>query len=138
MAWGIRKIGSEFDLIPNWHHPDKSGGFLPIGTTSFWIASILAVPAIYLGTWQILCTGQGISVCTNILRLESRMLYFRELLLVLLIASLISFVWPLWTTHRVMVKKRNKLQQDELRVIGQKINDVSQQIINNVNNISEK
>ena len=136
LAWGIRNLGATFDMTPNWHHPDKSGGLLPIGEASFWIASILAGPAIYLGTWQILCAGQGIEVCSHILRLESRLSYFQELLLVVFIASLISFVLPLWTTHHVMVTKRNKLQQDELRVIGQKINNVSHQIIENANRIS--
>jgi len=37
-----------------------------------------------------------------------------------------------------MVKKRDKLQHDELRAIGQKINEVSRQIIDNVNRVSEK
>ena len=138
LAWGIRNLGSKFDMEPNWHHPDKSGGLLPIGTVSLGIASIIAIPAIYIGTWQILCAGQGMDVCGNILRLESRMAYFQELLIVLFVASLISFVWPLWTTHNVMIKKRDRLQQDELRVIGQKINDISQRIIDNANMITEK
>jgi len=137
-AWGIRKLGSEFDITPNWHHPDKSGGLLPVGTTSFWIASILAIPAIYLGTWQILCSGDGIEVCGNILRLDSRILYFRELSFVVVIASLISFVWPLWSVHQIMLKKRGKLQREELTVIGHKINEVSAQIIENVDKISDK
>ena len=136
LAWGIRKLGSKFDMTPNWHHPDKSGGLLPIGTVTLGIASTIAVPAIYIGTWQILCSGQGVEVCGNILRLESRMAYFQELLFVLFIVSLVSFVGPLWTTHTVMIKKQDQLQ-DELRMIGKKINDISQKIIDNVNRITE-
>lgn len=137
-AWGIRSLGSGFDLTPNWHHPDKSGGLLPIGITGFWIAGILAVPAIYLGTWQILCAGTGVAVCGNILRLESRMLHFQELLLVVIAASLVSFVWPLWTIHRVMVKKRDDLHRGELQAVGQKIHEVSRQIIENASLISDR
>lgn len=137
LAWGIRKLGTKFDMTPNWHHPDKGGGLLPIGETCFWIASILAAPAIYLGTWQILCAGQGVEVCNNILRLESRLSYFQGLLFVVFVASLISFVWPLWTTHQIMARKREKILQEDARVIGQKINTISQQIIENANKISD-
>ena len=138
VAWGIRKLATKFDMLPNWYHPDKSGGLLPIGTTSVWIASILAVPAIYLGTWQILCAGQGIEVCSHILRIESRMLYFKELLLVVFVIFLISFVWPLWTTHQVMVRKREKVQHYELMMVEQKINKISQQIIENADKICQR
>jgi hypothetical protein len=137
-AWTIRELGSKFDLKPNWHHPDKSGGLLPIGTTSFWIASIFAVPAIYIGAWLILCGDQRIEVCSHMIRLNSRLLFFKELLLVIFVASLISFVWPLWATHQVMVKKRDQVQHDELIVVGQKINEVSQQIIENVDKIPQR
>ena len=133
IAWGIRKLGKDFNITPNWHHPDKSGGLLPIGRTCFWMAGVVAIPATYLGTWQILCSGPGIAVCNNILRLETRIFYFQQLLALVIIAALIIFIWPLWTTHQVMVRKRTELHRKELKIIGQKINDVSQQIIRVLN-----
>ncbi len=136
IAWGIQKLGSSFDLRPNWYHPDKSGGLLPVGITCFWIAAVLGIPGIYLGAWQIICLESGTLLCNNIPRLATRMLYFQEYLFFIIVASLISFIWPLWTIHKVMVKKRATLHHGELNTIGQKINEISQQLILNTRRIS--
>ena len=125
IAWGIRELGKNFNIAPNWYHPDKSGGLLPIGQTCLWMAGVVAIPGTYLGIWQALCSGSGIAVCNNILRLETRIFYFQQLLALVILAALVVFIWPLWTTHQVMVKKRTELHQKELKIIGQKINDIS-------------
>ncbi len=135
IAWLIRQLGTLFDLNLLLDHPDKSGGLSPIGTLCFWIAAVTAVPATYLGTWLLVCTGSG-NFCGDFIRIGLRLNTSQQNLLLVFLVSLLSFIWPLWSTHKVMEKKKAGLRLGQLSLIGQKIDLISKQLAENAERIS--
>ena len=135
IAWSIRQMGMLFEMNLLLDHPDKSGGLSPIGTLCFWLAAVSAAPATYLGAWLILCTDASGS-CHDLIRIGTRLMSSQQNLLLVFLLSCLSFIWPLWSTHKVMEKKKESLRLGQLSLIGRKIDLISKQLAENAEKIS--
>ncbi|HSG42088.1 MAG TPA: hypothetical protein VLA72_02930 [Anaerolineales bacterium] len=105
VSWQVWHLPEEYELEIQVVHPDQCGGLEPLGNLCLWNALILAVAGIYLGGW--------ISIGPNTQFAEYAATYdpiFRVLLIVPIILSFVSFLLPLWTTHRVMSQKKAEIQ----------------------------
>ncbi|MCK5052878.1 MAG: hypothetical protein KAR65_01290 [Anaerolineales bacterium] len=121
MAWRMIVIGmrvwrlpQRFDLEIQSGHPDRCGGLEPLGNLCLWNALIIAMAGIFLGGW--------IAIGPNTPDSNLAIFYapiFRPLLTIPITLSFVSFFIPLWSTHRVMVAKKNEIesQLDELAQI---------------------
>jgi len=111
IGWQVWRLPEKYDLEIQVVHPDQCGGLEPLGNLCLSNALILAVAGIFLGGW--------ISIGPITEYSEYATAYtpvFRVLLIVPIVLSFISFLLPLWTTHRVMVAKKAEIQMrlDEL------------------------
>jgi len=105
ISWQVWHLPERYELEIQVVHPDQCGGLEPLGNLCLWNALILAVAGIYLGGW--------ISIGPNTQFAEYAEVYspiFRVLLIVPIVLSFVSFLLPLWTTHRVMVEKKAEIQ----------------------------
>lgn len=135
VAWGISRLGRQFELNIIWNHPDRSGGLLPVGSICFWLAGIIAIPATYLGGWLILCQGNS-PICGRAFGIELLIVVFEQVLFLVIILSLVSFVWPLWSTHQAMQREKQNIEQTELSAISQNINLISKTLVANAEKIT--
>ena len=133
VAWAISELGEKFEFNLIWNHPDKSGGLLPVGVVCFWLAAIVAIPAIFLGMWLIHC---GTNNCNQFSAIQIRLVVFENVLLIVIILSLLSFVWPLWSVHKAMVIQRIEFQNTTLSSISQEIDLTSNNVVTNVGKIA--
>lgn len=105
ISWQVWHLPETYELEIQVVHPDQCGGLEPLGNLCLWNALILAVAGIFLGGW--------ISIGPNTQFADYAEAYsqiFRVLLAVPIILSFVSFLLPLWTTHRVMVEKKAEIQ----------------------------
>jgi len=105
ISWQVWHLPEKYELEIQVVHPDQCGGLEPLGNLCLWNALILAVAGIFLGGW--------ISIGPNTQFADYAEAYsqiFRVLLAVPIILSFVSFLLPLWTTHRVMVEKKAEIQ----------------------------
>jgi hypothetical protein len=134
VAWSISKLGQRFNLNVIWSHPDKSGGFLPVGTICLWLAVIVAIPATALGVALIYCqTGTN---CSHIPDISQALIVYEQVLLIVIILSLVSFFWPLWSFHKAMEKEKREIEQAELSTISQHIDLISKTLVANAEKIT--
>jgi len=105
ISWQVWHLPEKYELEIQVVHPDQCGGLEPLGNLCLWNALILAVAGIFFGGW--------ISIGPNTQFADYAEAYsqiFRVLLAVPIILSFVSFLLPLWTTHRVMVEKKAEIQ----------------------------
>jgi hypothetical protein len=108
----IRKLGQNFDLIPQPENLDKCGGFKPLGNLSFINALIISIWGAFLGGWIIIgsSTKYG-SFYTPI---------YEIFFLVPIIMAVLTFLVPLWGIHVIMDEKKAYAMQ-ELGQLSSKI-----------------
>lgn len=128
MAWrmiiiGIQvwQLGRKFDINPQLGHPDECGGLEPLGNLCLWNGLILSILGIFLGGWIIIApsTEQYGDFNTS---------FYSNLLLITMGWAVVSFLFPLWSVHRVLVVKREEIQL-QLNQMGQRINQCSHEIL---------
>ena len=117
IGWQIWRLPLEFDLRVQFEHPDHCGGLEPVGNLCLWNILIISLPLIYLGSWLLIARTDPSSFSIQDVELwrswQTQVDDFEEplskLLWVLIPFTLLGFVLPLWTTHRLMTKKRRLL-----------------------------
>jgi hypothetical protein len=116
----IRRLGKQFDFMPQMMHPDGCGGLEMLGTLCLYNALIISVWGIFLGGWIILgpFSPEG-SFYTPL---------FTKLLPVPMAASVICFFLPLWDIHRVMASKA-AMAQEYLGPLEERINRMAQDVL---------
>ncbi len=127
MAWRmiiigvlVWQLGRKFDINPQLGHPDECGGLEPLGNLCLWNALILSVLGIFLGVWIIIGPSTRYdNIYTG---------FFYKLLLAPVIWAVVSFLFPLWSVHDVLVAKREEVQL-QLNQMGQRINQLSHEIL---------
>lgn len=105
VSFKVWKLPSHFSLNLNINHPDQCGGMEPLGNLCLWNALIISCAGVYLGGW--------IAIGPNTAFRDEALVYtpiFRGLLLIPVSLAIISFILPLWNTHRVMVEKKKEIQ----------------------------
>jgi hypothetical protein len=132
MAWrmivvGIQvwRLGKRFDLTPQLGHPDRCGGFEPLGYLCLWNALIVSIAAVFLGGWIIFGPGTGY---------ERFIPLFYKLLLVPIAAALASFFLPLLGVHQEMVAKWAVVRR-QLDQLSQNINELSGKMLDQANEL---
>jgi hypothetical protein len=128
MAWrmiiiGVQvwQLGRKFDIDPQLGHPDECGGLEPLGNLCFWNGLILSILGIFLGGWIII--GPSTEQYGN-----EYISFFYLLLLITMGWAVVSFLFPLWSVHSVLVAKREEIQP-QLNQMGQEINHLSHEIL---------
>jgi hypothetical protein len=127
MAWrmiiiGVQvwQLGRKFDINPQLGHPDECGGLAPLGNLCLWNGLILSILGIFLGGWIIIGPGTRYH--------NEYTIFYTKLLLITVGWAVVSFFFPLWSVHRVMVAKREEIQL-KLNKMGQRINQLSHEIL---------
>lgn len=127
MAWrmivtGVQvwQLGKKFDLTPQSGHPDKCGGFEPLGNLCLWNALIVTIPAVFLWGWIILGPGTQYG---NFYTPQ-----FSKLLLVPVAWAMLSFFLPLWSVHQIMIAKRAVVRQ-QLDQLSKSINHLAREML---------
>lgn len=115
----VWQLGKKFDLTPQLGHPDRCGGFEPLGDLCLWNALILTVPAVYLGGWATLGPKIGWGYYTTL---------HSTLLLVPMTLAFLSFFLPMWGVHQVMVAKRAVVRR-QLDQLSQSINQLAREML---------
>lgn len=124
MAWRLIVIGlqiwrlpGKFDLKIQFEHPDQCGGLEPLGNLCLWNILIISLPLVFLGGWLLIAQSDTPKFSFYDTPLWQRVLgqakaydkEYKTLLWVLVPFTVIGFILPLWSTHRVMVEKRERL-----------------------------
>jgi hypothetical protein len=115
----VHELG-RFPLRVQLGHPDRCGGFKPLGNLCLWNALVLSVPGVFLGWWIIVGPAS---------QYGSRYVAFHSLLasLVIVLAT-IAFLLPLWSVHRVMVRDATHLR-DDIERHGQRIDRLARDLV---------
>jgi hypothetical protein len=116
MAWKMTitaiyvwKMGKYFCIEPQLGHADKCGGLSPLGELCLWNALIVTIPAIYLGSWIIISMITEPQTAYFIISAKYSELFFK-LLFVPVFFAMVAFFLPLWSTHQLMLRWREKKQ----------------------------
>lgn len=124
MAWRLIIIGlqiwrlpEKFDLKVQFEHPDQCGGLEPLGNLCLWNILIISLPLVFLGGWLLIAQSETSSFSFYRTPLWQSVLgqawaydeEYKTLLWVLVPFTMMGFILPVWSTHRVMVEKREKL-----------------------------
>ena len=130
-SYAIWKLGNRFDLLPQLGHPDRCGGFAPLGYLCLWSALISSVAAIYLGGW-IIILGSNLGTAGSTLdrryRTDLYVPLFSAYLAVPVVYAILSFILPVWNVHRIMAAKREAILQ-KLDVLGNRIDRLSREML---------
>jgi hypothetical protein len=102
-------------------HPDRCGGFAPLGNVCLWNAFILAVPGAFLG-WWIVAGGPGSQYDGAYVTLHT------WLAVLVVVLACIAFLAPLWGVHRTMARSAATLR-DDLENHGRRIDRLARQLI---------
>ncbi len=105
IGWHIWHLPKKHELEVQVLHPDQCGGLEPLGNLCLWNALITAVAGIYLGGW--ISIGPTTPFASYAFKYGT---IFRILLIVPILLSFLTFIWPLWTTHQAMAKKKAEIQ----------------------------
>jgi hypothetical protein len=109
----IFRLGRTFDLQLKLNHPDGCGGFRPLGDVCLISASVLSVPAVFLGFWI------AVAPRTDLYRslyLEQHVVFLG----ITVVLAFAAFLVPLWTIHEEMVQEAGRL--------GREVDKVAEQI----------
>lgn len=101
-------------------HPDRCGGFKPLGDLCLWNALILSVPGVFLGWW--ILVGPASQYGSRYVALHSL------LASVVVVLATVAFLLPLWRIHRVMVESARGLR-DDIEQHGQRIDELTRKLI---------
>lgn len=129
MGLQIRSVPSRFRLEIQPGHPDQCGGLAPLGNLCLVSALIIALPGIYLGGWMAVGPALGFAALSDTYRPV-----FTWLLLVPVIFSVITFILPLWETHRVMVVKKAAILHN-LDELAESMNRRDQELLQVTDNL---
>jgi hypothetical protein len=121
VARKVSDVGRRFDLELQLNHPDRCGGFRPLGDLCLWNALLVTVPAIFLATWVVLAPGIP-RYGTTYVGLHTAFLG------VLAVLAPVTFLAPLWTIHQTMVREGARLRV-EVEQLGQQINSRSRSLL---------
>jgi len=132
IGFWLRRIGKEFDLIPQLGHIDGCGGLRPIGDICLLNALILSIPSLFLGFWIVTApsfksTAGEYGYLVN---------FFSILLLPVIFLVFVSFFFPLWRIHKVMHTKGSEVKK-QMDKIANSINDNTRYLLENVNELEE-
>jgi hypothetical protein len=116
----VNALGRRFPLRLQLGHPDRCGGFEPLGSLCLWNALILSVPGVFLGWWII--AGPTSQYGDRYVALHSGLAS-----LVVLLAT-IAFVLPLWGVHRAMERSAVRVREDIERQ-GQRIDQLARELV---------
>lgn len=116
----VHELGRRFPLRVQLGHPDRCGGFEPLGNLSLWNALILSVPGVYLGWWIIV--GPSSQYGTTYVALHS------ILAGIVMVLAAVAFALPLWSVHRAMVRSSGELRAAIERQ-GQRIDDLARELV---------
>lgn len=100
----IEKLGLLIVVKP--HHPDGVAGLRPIGEIYFRQAMLAAIPAAFLATWSFLIPSWPTPDYA-----EWKWPYL-ALLALSLAGITAAFLAPMWTFHRIMQERKDKLIED--------------------------
>jgi hypothetical protein len=116
------KVGDlgRFPLRVQLGHPDRCGGFEPLGNLCLWNALILSVPGVFLGWWIIV--GPSSQYGLRYVALHS------ALASIVVVLATIAFVVPLWRVHLVMARSAEKLRAGIERN-GQRIDQLARELV---------
>jgi hypothetical protein len=118
IAWTVNELGQRFELKLQPSHPDRCGGWRPLGDLCLTSAFVILVPAILFSVWIAVSAWPGY----EIYQLWAGL--FRNWLLVLCLLALFLFVLPLYRIHEQMTLQRRVVQR-ELDELSLKIEDLS-------------
>ncbi len=123
IAEQISRLGRTFELNVQPQHPDHSGGLKVLGDICLLNASILIVPAIFLGGWltAIPAFGAGNHYYVYVS-------YYQGLLIFVFTLATIAFIYPLLGVHAAMVRERSRLRL-HLDGLSTKIDVLSRSIL---------
>jgi len=115
----VHQLG-RFPLRVQLGHPDRCGGFQPLGNLCLWNALVLSVPGVFLGWWII--AGPASQYGSRYVALHSLLAS-----LVVVLAT-IAFLLPLWSIHRSMVRDATHLR-DDIERHGQRIDRLTRDLV---------
>jgi hypothetical protein len=121
VAIKVRELGDHFDLRVQLNHPDRCGGFRPLGDLCLWNALLVTVPAIFLGVWVVLAPTFP-RYGTTYVELHS------AFLVILAVLAPVTFLWPLWSIHAEMLRESTRLRA-EVDQAGQQIDRLSRELL---------
>ena len=121
VALKVRELGDKFTLRLELNHPDRCGGFRPLGDLCLWNALLVTVPAIYLGIWVVLAPTMPI-YGTRYVELHG------TFLAILAVLAPVTFVAPLWTIHGEMLRESTRLRA-EVDQVGRQIDRLSRELL---------
>ena len=127
IAIKVRELGDRFELQVQLNHPDRCGGFRPLGDLCLWNALLVTVPAIYLGIWVVLAPtllddAGDLIYGTRYVELHS------AFLVILAVLAPVTFLWPLWSIHAEMLRESARLRA-EVDEAGQQIDRLSRELL---------
>ncbi len=123
VGWKVWQLGRCFDVTPLLQHPDGCGGLEPLGQLCLSNALIVSMAGLFLGGWIVV----GPVTPYHALAAAYAPLFTKLLIIPLAFAG-ISFFWPLWSVHEIMVAKRALVRQ-RLDALGNSINDVARELL---------
>lgn len=109
-----------FPLRVQLGHPDRCGGFQPLGNLCLWNALILSVPGVFLGWW--ITAGPSSQYGDTYVALHS------VLASIVVVLATLAFVVPLWGIHRAMNRSAAGLRDDVERH-GQRIDQLARELV---------
>ena len=130
LLWRLLVIGvtisnscRELGLIPRPRHPDRCGGFKPLGHLCLIMAFVHTIPGVFLAMWVLFPT---IAVVAKYHGWYTTL--FEPLLIGSIVGAIVNFILPLWNVHKVIVRESNLRRQD-LDRLGQRISDLEVNIL---------
>jgi hypothetical protein len=134
-SYEIWRLGIDFDLDPQFAHPDRCGGFAPLGYLCLWSALIASVAATYLGGWIIVLRSKlgGADPLLAYGSFYARLFY--AYMAVPIAYAILSFFVPVWNVHRIMVKKR-EVVLEKLDQLGHGIDLLSRTMLEQAESVS--
>ena len=125
----ISGLNKRFKLVPKLGHPDKSGGFSPLGKLCLWSAFFVGVWGILLSAWVIVAQMRPQE---DIPLMYISLAY--AFLIVVLFISLLLFIAPLWSIHILMLNRQSEIKR-MLWDIGANIDRMESELLQNMASI---
>lgn len=133
IAYFIGMLGKKFPLKIQVNHHDQAGGLKPLGDLAFNIALILLFPAIFLAIWGFITTFFKDPSLEIYVTLWGGL--FRQLLVLLGILSIFTFIQPVYKIHLRMEEYAQKIRA-ELDSLSLKIEALSHELRSEADEIS--
>lgn len=121
----VSKISQEFDLRIQILHPDKCGGLKPIGDLCLSNSFILIVMGIYF------------AIAIAIYQDREFLFAYVFGLLIVIVFSMLSFIWPAYSVHKIMLKEKIKKLEILDRVVSDQIPVINKPVKMELSEIKE-